>query len=154
MESSIPNVFRQEDYCKRASQIIHAPRCFMTRILIADDHEMIRRGVRSVLESRRDVDVCEAQNGAEAVEKTKEMNPDLVILDVSMPVLDGFTAARQIKEVSPLTRILMFSLHRTEAFVKVAQKIGVSGYLTKTEDAQTLLNAVEAALHNQTYFPG
>jgi YesN/AraC family two-component response regulator len=69
----------------------------MTRILIADDHEMIRRGVRSVLESRRDVDVCEAQNGAEAVEKTKEMNPDLVILDVSMPVLDGFTAARQIK---------------------------------------------------------
>src|SRR6266481_9683213 len=153
MESSIPNVFRQKDYCQRASQIIHAPRCFMTRILIADDHEMIRRGVRSVLESRRDVEVCEAQNGVEAVEKTKEMNPDLVILDVSMPVLDGFTAARQIKEVSPLTRILMFSLHRTEAFVKVAQKIGVSGYLTKTEDAQTLLNAVEAALHNETYFP-
>jgi YesN/AraC family two-component response regulator len=88
---------------------------FMTRILIADDHEMMRRGVRSVLESRRNVDVCEAQNGAEAVEKTKEMHPDLVILDVSMPVLDGFTAARQIKEVSPLTRILMFSLHRTEA---------------------------------------
>jgi DNA-binding NarL/FixJ family response regulator len=114
---------------------------------------MIRRGVRSVLESRRDVDICEAQNGAEAVEKTKEMNPDLVILDVSMPVLDGFTAARQIKEVSPLTRILMFSLHRTEAFVRVAQKIGASGYLTKTEDAQTLLNAVEAALHNETFFP-
>ena len=99
----------------------------MTRILIADDHEMMRRGVRSVLESRRDVDICEAGNGAEAVEKTKEMNPDLVILDVSMPVLDGFTAARQIKEVSPLTRILMFSLHRTEAFVRVAQKIGASG---------------------------
>jgi DNA-binding NarL/FixJ family response regulator len=126
----------------------------MTRILVADDHEIMRRGVRSVLESRRDVDVCEAQNGVEAVEKTKEINPDLVILDVSMPLLDGFSAARQIKDVSPLTPILIFSLHRTKAFVEVAQKIGVSGYVEKTEDAQALLNAVEAALHNQTYFPG
>jgi DNA-binding NarL/FixJ family response regulator len=138
---------------KEPGQILSQPRRFMTRILIADDHEMMRRGVRSVLESRPDVDVCEAENGAEAVQKTKEMNPDLVILDVSMPVLDGFSAARQIKEASPLTRILIFSLHRTEAFVKVAQKIGASGYITKSEDAQSLLKAVEAALHNQTYFP-
>src|SRR6201981_2980506 len=110
------------DSRQRARPILAASRRSVTRILIADDHEMMRRGVRSVLESCRDVDVCEAQNGAEAVEKTKEMNPDLVILDVSMPVLDGFTAARQIKEVSPLTRILMFSLHRTEAFVKVGSE--------------------------------
>lgn len=99
----------------------------MTRILIADDHEMMRRGVRSVLKSRPDVDVCEAQNGAEAVEKTKEIKPDLVIFDVSMPVLDGFSAARKIKTVATLTPILIFPLHRTDASVKVAQKIGVSG---------------------------
>jgi DNA-binding NarL/FixJ family response regulator len=110
--------------------------------------------MRSLLESHRDVVVCEAQNGAEAVEKTKEMNPDLVILDVSMPVLDGFSAARQIKNVFPLTPILLFSLYRTNAFVEAAQKIGVSGYIAKTEAAQTLLEAVEAALNNQTYFPG
>ncbi len=126
----------------------------MTRILIADDHEMMRRGVRSVLESHREVDICEAENGLEAVQKTKEMHPDLVILDVSMPLLDGFSAARQIKEVSPLTPILIFSLNRTEAFVRVAQKIGVNGYIAKNEDTQSLLKAVEAALHNQTYFPG
>ena len=126
----------------------------MARILIADDHEITRRGMRSLLESHRDVVVCEAQNGAEAVEKTKEMNPDLVILDVSMPVLDGFSAARQIKNVFPLTPILLFSLYRTNAFVEAAQKIGVSGYIAKTEAAQTLLEAVEAALNNQTYFPG
>jgi DNA-binding NarL/FixJ family response regulator len=125
----------------------------MTRILIADDHEIMRRGVRSVLESRRDVDVFEAENGIEAVQKTKEMKPDLVILDVSMPLLDGFSAARQIKEMSPLTPILIFSLHRTEAFLEVAQKIGVSGYISKSEDIPSLLKAVEAALHNQTYFP-
>ena len=139
---------------KEPSQFCQRRGAFMTRILIADDHEMMRRGVRSVLESRPDVEVCEAQNGAEAVEKTKEINPDLVILDVSMPVLDGFSAARKIKTVAPLTPILIFSLHRTDAFVEIAQKIGVSGYITKTEGAQTLLKAVEAALHNQTYFPG
>lgn len=126
----------------------------MTRILIADDHEIMRRGVRSVLESHREVDVCEAQNGLEAVQKTKEMKPDLVILDVSMPLLDGFSAARQIKEMSPHTPILIFSLHRTEAFMEVAQKIGVSGYIAKNEDIQSLLKAVGAALHNQTYIPG
>ena len=125
----------------------------MTRILIADDHEIMRRGVRSVLESGRDVDVFEAENGVEAVQKTKEMKPDLVILDVSMPLLDGFSAARQIKEMSPLTPILIFSLHRTEAFLEVAQKIGVSGYMSKSEDIPSLLNSIEAALHNQTYFP-
>src|SRR5246127_2465121 len=131
----------------------HAHRRFMTQILIADAHEIMRRGVRSVLESRRDVDVCEAENGVEAVQKTKEMRPDLVILDVSMPLLDGFSAARQIKEIAPLTPILIFSLHRTEAFLEVAQKIGVSGYISKSEDIPSLLKAVEAALHNQTYFP-
>ena len=63
-------------------------------------------------------------------------------------------AARQIKEMSPLTPILIFSLHPTEAFLEVAQKIGVSGYIAKNENIQSFLKAVEAALHNQTYFPG
>jgi two-component system, NarL family, nitrate/nitrite response regulator NarL len=103
--------------------------------------------------SHREVDIYEAQNGLEAVQKTKEMKPDLVILDVSMPLLDGFSAARQIKEMSPLTPILIFSLHRTEEFLEVAQKIGASGYISKSEDIPSLLKAVEAALHNQTYFP-
>ena len=123
------------------------------RILIADDHEIMRRGVRSVLESRRDVEVCEANDGEEAVEKTKELHPDLVILDISMPRLDGFSAARRIKEASPLTPIVIFSLDRTEAFIEVARKIGASGYITKGESGQTLLKAVDAVLHNQTYFP-
>ena len=123
------------------------------RILIADDHEIMRRGLRSVLESRCDVDVCEARDGEEAVEKAKMLKPDLVILDISMPILDGFTAARRIKEVSPQTPILIFSLNRTGTFIEVAQKIGASGYITKDEDGQALLKAVDAALHHGTYFP-
>jgi len=123
------------------------------RVLVADDHEIMRRGVRSVLESRRDYEVCEAQDGEEAVEKTKELHPDLVILDISMPRLDGFAAARQIRQVSPRTAILIFSVNRTAAFTEIAQKIGVSGYVMKGENIETLLKAVDAALHNQTYFP-
>ena len=152
MERCIPDGFRRGEYWERESQTLYRD-VLMTRILIADDHEIMRRGVRSVLESRRDVDVFEAENGIEAVQKTKEMKLDLVILDVSMPLLDGFSAARQIKEMSPLTPILILSLHRTEAFLEVAQKIGVSGYISKSEDIPSLLKAVEAALHNQTYFP-
>jgi DNA-binding NarL/FixJ family response regulator len=123
------------------------------RILIADDHEIVRQGMRTILESQRDFEVFEAHDGEEAVEKAKELHPDLVILDISMPRLDGFSAARKIKQQSPPTPIVIFSLDRTEAFIEVAQKIGASGYITKGESGQTLLKAVDAALRNQTYFP-
>jgi len=121
-------------------------------ILIADDHEIMRRGIRSVLESRDDIEVHEAKNGKEAIDKTHELQPHLVILDVSMPVLDGFTAAREIKKNFPRIPILIFSLDRTDAFTEVAKKIGVSGYISKTDVGETLLNAVDAALNNQAFF--
>jgi DNA-binding NarL/FixJ family response regulator len=115
------------------------------RILLADDHELIRRGTRSLLESLHNTEVLEAENGREAVEKTRELKPDLVILDVSMPVLDGFSAAREIRKFAPETQILIVSLSRTEAFIEVARRIGVSGYVTKSEGADALLRAVDAA---------
>jgi DNA-binding NarL/FixJ family response regulator len=114
---------------------------------------MMRRGLRSVLESRGDVDIREVANGIDAIEQTKELKPDLVILDVSMPLLDGFTAAREIKKVAPDTPILIVSLDRTDAFVEVARKIGVNGYLIKTDCSKTLLKAVDAVLRNETFFP-
>jgi DNA-binding NarL/FixJ family response regulator len=124
----------------------------MLTILIADDHEIMRRGIRSVLESRDDIEVHEAENGKEAIDKTLELQPHLVILDVSMPVLDGFSAARQIKKLFPQIPILIFSLDRTEAFTEVAKKIGVSGYISKTDVGETLLKAIDAALDNQAFF--
>jgi DNA-binding NarL/FixJ family response regulator len=123
------------------------------RILIADDHEIMRKGVRMVLEARCDTQVLEAVNGQDAVSKTIEYKPDLVILDVSMPVMDGFTAAREIKKFSPDTPLIIFSLYKTEAFSEVAQKIGVSSYVTKVHDSGTLLKAVDAAINHQTFFP-
>ena len=124
----------------------------MLQVLIADDHEIMRRGIRSVLESRDDIEVYEAENGKEAIDKTHELQPHLVILDVSMPVLDGFSAAREIKKAFPQIPILIFSLDRTEAFTEVAKKIGVSGYISKNDVGETLLKAIDAALNNQAFF--
>jgi DNA-binding NarL/FixJ family response regulator len=124
----------------------------MFNVLIADDHEIMRRGIRSVLESRDDIEVFEAENGKEAIDKTNEIQPHLVILDVSMPVLDGFSAAREIKKVFPQIPIIIFSLDRTETFTEVAMKIGVSAYISKVDVGETLLKAVDAALNNEAFF--
>ena len=124
----------------------------MLHVLIADDHEIMRRGIRSVLESRDDIEVYKAENGKEAIAKTHELQPHLVILDVSMPVLDGFSAAREIKKAFPQIPILIFSLDRTEAFTEVAKKIGVNGYISKNDVGETLLKAIDAALNNQAFF--
>jgi DNA-binding NarL/FixJ family response regulator len=124
----------------------------MLQVLIADDHEIMRRGIRSVLESRDDIEVYEAENGKEAIDKAQELQPHLVILDVSMPVLDGFSAAREIRKAFPQIPILIFSLDRTEAFTEVAKKIGVSGFISKNDVGETLLKAIDAALNNQDFF--
>jgi DNA-binding NarL/FixJ family response regulator len=113
---------------------------------------MMRRGIRSLLESRDDVEAYEAENGKEAIDKTHEIQPHLVILDVSMPVLDGFSAAREIKKVFPHIPIIIFSLDRTETFAEVAKKIGVSAYVSKADVGETLLKAVDAALSKEAFF--
>jgi len=123
------------------------------RILVADDHEAVRRGLRSLLETQAQWKVCgEAEDGNDAVEKTKSLKPDLVILDISMPNLSGFGAARLIKELSPGTAILVYSMHRSQAFLDEARRIGVDGYVSKSEDGATLLMAVDAAQRHRPFF--
>ncbi|MGB6429668.1 MAG: diguanylate cyclase [Candidatus Acidiferrales bacterium] len=122
-----------------------------SRILVADDHEMVRRGIRSLLEARhRDVQVLEAADGREAVEKTIDLKPDLVILDLSMPLLDGLSAAREIRKVAATTPILILTFEKTGVLTELAQSIGVCGYITKSEDSDTLLRAIDAAIGIQT----
>lgn len=123
------------------------------RILVADDHEAIRRGLRALLETQEQWKVCgEAEDGREAVEMTKELRPDVVILGISMPNLSGFGAARLIKEFCPATGILVYSMHRSPAFLEEARRIGVNGYVTKSEDGSTLLMAVAAAQDHRAFF--
>jgi DNA-binding NarL/FixJ family response regulator len=124
------------------------------QILIADDHEAVRRGVCAILTSLPDVDVCgEAVNGKEAIEKAIALKPDLIILDITMPVLSGFEAVREIRKTLPHVAILILSMHESNQLIEEAKKIGVQGYITKTQVANTLLLAVDAILRKQTFFP-
>lgn len=125
----------------------------MLRVLIVDDHEALRAGVRSVLESRG-IEVCgEATNGQEALAKAVQLHPDIVILDITMPVLDGFTAAREISKRLPGVGILLLSMHESSSMVNVAKSSGARGYVAKSEGVARLIKAVDAVAHNKTFFP-
>ena len=114
---------------------------------------MVRRGVCSVLESYPGYSVCgEATNGDEAVKLAAKLNPDFIVLDVSMPMLDGFSAAKKIKEVLPETPILMLSMHSGREMIRASQAAGAQGFVTKTDVAAVLLKAVDALRQGQTFF--
>jgi two-component system nitrate/nitrite response regulator NarL len=123
------------------------------KVLIADDHEVVRKGVCSILELREGLVVCgEASNGDEAVQKAAALKPDLVILDVTMPVRDGFSAASKIRAILPAVPILMLSMHNGHSMTRAAQAAGAQGFVTKADVAGTLLKAVDALLQGRTYF--
>lgn len=124
------------------------------RILIADDHELIRKGLCFILESHKNTEICgEASNGQDAVEKATELNPDLIILDVTMPGLDGFAAARRIRTFLPEVPILMLSMHQGSHVVKEARQAGAQGFVSKGDAGHILVKAVEAIFEGQTFFP-
>ena len=123
------------------------------KILIVDDHEALRAGVRTVLENHG-FEVCgEAADGQEALARAQQLRPDLVILDITMPVLDGFSAAREIHKKLPGVGILLLSMHESASMVNVAKSSGARGYVAKSEGIARLLKAVDAIAHNRTFFP-
>jgi DNA-binding NarL/FixJ family response regulator len=123
------------------------------RILIADDREAIRKQVSLILSARPDLEVCaEASNGEEAVEKTRELNPDLVILDITMPVMNGLDAARTIRSLGLNVPILVLTVHKSKQLVEEAKKIGVRGYVTKADASQSLLSAADAVGQGLPFF--
>ena len=124
------------------------------RVLVADDHESVRKGVCVILGIRGDIEVCgEASNGREAIDKAEELRPDLIILDITMPVLSGIDAAEVIRRTLPHVPILFLSMHQSRQIIAEAKRIGVRGYVRKSEAATTLLNAVDALLRNEPFFP-
>jgi two-component system response regulator DegU len=125
------------------------------RILVVDDHETVRKGVCAILSSREDIEVCgEAANGEEAIRIAKELKPDLVILDVNMPVLGGFAAAQELKRLMPELPILFFTMNESAQFVIEAKRLGVQGFVSKDRAGAVLLAAVDALLRKETYFVG
>src|SRR5713101_5329863 len=125
----------------------------MLRILIADDHEVARRGIRSFLEAHPGWEICgEAKDGREAVECANEMKPDVVLLDIGMPGLNGLDAARQIHASLPETRILILTMHDTEQVVQEVLAVGARGFLLKSDAGRDLVTAVEAVQNHRTFF--
>jgi len=118
-----------------------------TRILIADDHEMMRNVLRHLIDSHEDWKVCsEARNGGEAVAKAADLHPDVIILDLAMPIMDGVQAAREIVRNRPDAKIVMFTLHSSVELEKAAGQVGVKRVISKARDGKTLLQAIEEVL--------
>lgn len=125
----------------------------MTRILIADDHDVVRRGIRFVLEGNPHIEVIgEASNGEEAVERTLELQPDLIVMDVGMPILNGLTAAAVIKKWRPEISIVLFTMYESNGMSQVARDMGLNGFVTKNEGRNGLLSAVDAIQRGKNFF--
>jgi DNA-binding NarL/FixJ family response regulator len=122
-------------------------------ILLADDHAVVRRGLKALLETQPHWHVVgEASNGREAVEKAAGLSPQVVILDIGMPKLNGLDAAALIYKANPKTRILILTMHAAEALIEQTLKAGASGYVLKSDAERDLIAAVDAILHNKTFF--
>jgi len=122
-------------------------------ILIADDHEVVRRGVRAVLEGQARWTICgEATTGLEVVTKAMELQPDIVILDISMPGLNGVEAARQIRRAVPASQVLVLTVHETELLMQDLLNAGVRGYVLKKDASTKLLDALDALSNRETFF--
>jgi DNA-binding NarL/FixJ family response regulator len=123
------------------------------RVLIADDHALMRRGVKAMLESHADWEICgEAKTGREAVTKTEQLKPDIVILDISMPDLNGMEAAKRIRKESPGTEILMLSMHYSDQLIREIVDGGVRGYILKSDADRDLIIAVETLANHKPFY--
>ena len=123
------------------------------RLLLADDHEIVRKGLRAVLETEPGWEVvAEAADGRDAIEKTQQMKPDIAILDISMPALNGLEAARQIVTSAPQTKVLILTMHDSDPLIQQVLEAGARGYLLKSDAARDLVTAVDALRCNKTFF--
>jgi len=125
------------------------------RILIADDNALVRQQVRNLLGRHPDWEICgEAVDGRDAVNKARELNPDVIVLDFAMPEMNGLQSAWEIARLSPSTPILLFSMFLSNQLVEVAQKnAGIRGAVSKADVIRDLVQGVEALLRRETFFP-
>ena len=123
------------------------------RILVADDHELVRRGLRVLLESEPGWEICgEAITGQQAVAKVKQLKPDVVVLDISMPELNGLEATRQILKASPKTEVLVLTMHKSEQLVREVLDAGARSYILKSDAGRDLVAAVQALRQHKPFF--
>lgn len=122
------------------------------RILLADDHTIVRQGLAHLLQAQPDLEVVgEASNGRMALEKALELRPDIIILDIAMPLLNGIEAAKRIRKDSPKTKILILSMYSHEHYIHELLETGISGYLLKDSTGRDIISAIHAAMRDETF---
>ena len=123
------------------------------RVLVADDHEVVRKGLRSIVEEQPGWEVAgEACDGHEAVDKARALRPDVAVVDVSMPGLNGLEATRQMLRNDAETKVLILTMHESDPLIRQVLDAGARGYLLKSDASRDLVTAVEAIRRNKTYF--
>ncbi|MEP2025792.1 MAG: response regulator transcription factor [Reichenbachiella sp.] len=125
------------------------------KVILADDHIIVRNGIKILLESEGEVEViAEASNGQEAIEKVKELKPDILVSDIRMPVMNGLEATAELKKVSPDTKTLILSMHDDEEYIIKSVECGASGYLLKDTTKEEFVKALRSILDGHKYFSG
>ena len=123
------------------------------RVLIADDHDIVRKGLRALIEERPGWVVCgEARSGREAVEKSSQLKPDVLVVDVSMPDLNGLEATRQVRKLCPKTEVLVITHHDSDEMASEVLEAGARGYVLKSDSDRDLAHAVEALSNHKPFF--
>jgi DNA-binding NarL/FixJ family response regulator len=123
------------------------------RIMLADDHELVRQGLRTLIEDQSGWQVCgEARTGREAVARARELKPDIVVMDFTMPELNGMEATRQIRAALPRTQVLILTMHESEELVREVLAAGARGYVLKSDAGRALVDALNALADQKPYF--
>jgi len=121
-------------------------------VLLADDHTIVLQGLAKLLEGEPNIRVVgEAHNGREAVTKVEELKPDVIVMDIAMPILNGIEATRQIKKIRPQSKVIILSMHSHDRFINELFSLGASGYLLKDSTGQDIIRAIQAAVRGDTY---
>jgi DNA-binding NarL/FixJ family response regulator len=126
-----------------------------SKILIVDDHEVVRQGIRTILRARPQWEICgEAVNGKDAIEKARTLEPDVIIMDITMPEMSGIEATREITKLKLPAAVLVFTMHESKNLAATVQEAGARGFVLKSHAARDLLDALEALLGGGTFFGG
>src|SRR5467141_4038038 len=122
-----------------------------TSVLLADDHALIRQGLKALLEKQGFQVICEASDGQEAIRSVEKTQPDVAIIDISMPILNGVDAARELKKSSPKTKVILLTQHEEDQYVTEALRAGVKGYVLKGQAADDLAHAIQEVCRGYVY---
>jgi DNA-binding NarL/FixJ family response regulator len=123
------------------------------KVAIADDHALFRTGVRTALSFKKDIDlVVEADNGRQLLDMLVDVEPDVILLDIQMPVMDGITALPEIRKLYPLVKVIILSMHNDHSMISKLMEIGANSYLTKNSDSETIYEAIKTCFEQEFYF--